>query len=114
MACVAGLEREKGAVAAVPGLDQHDAAVGDQFGAGVRSHADKGISVGTAMSWGPVGTGNSVVVVRAGEATVSGDDLLVKLAHVRILPRPLAVFKLGQSSILRRKRLSSSLRNLLA
>jgi hypothetical protein len=46
IACVAGLERQKGAVAAVPGLDQHDAGVGAQFGAGVGSHADKGIIEG--------------------------------------------------------------------
>src|ERR1700722_2251624 len=88
MACVARLEREKGAVAAVPGLDQHDAGGGDQFGASFGSHADEGIieSVqdqrGHGNVLGPVGTGNAmVVVVRASEAAVSRDNLLVKLPH---------------------------------
>jgi hypothetical protein len=80
MACVARLEREKGAVAAMPGLDQHDAGVGDQFGASVGSHADEGVvkSVqdqrGRGDVLGPVGAGNAVVVVvRASEAAVSRD-----------------------------------------
>ena len=78
--------REKCAVAAVPGLDQHDAGVGGQFGVGLGGHADKGIveSVkdqgGHGNVLGAVGTGNAVVVVvRTGKAAVSRDKLLVKL-----------------------------------
>ncbi len=73
-------------MAAVPGLDQHNAGVGDQFGASVGSHADKGIieslqdQRGHGNVLGPVGTGNAVVVVvRAREAAISRDDLLVKI-----------------------------------
>jgi hypothetical protein len=85
-AFVAVIERQEGAVAAVRGLDQPDAGVGEELGAGLGSHADEGIveSVqderGHGNVLGPVGTGNAaVVVVRAGEAAVSGNDLLVEL-----------------------------------
>jgi hypothetical protein len=43
IARVAGFKRQKGAVAAVPGLDQRDAGVGDQFGPRAGSHPDEGI-----------------------------------------------------------------------
>ena len=81
MACVSRLEREKGAVAAVPGLDQHDAGIGDQFDVSVGSHADEGIvkSVqdqrGHGDVLGPVGAGNAVVVVRLDYKTMTNETL---------------------------------------
>lgn len=87
-ACVAGLVREKGAVAAVPGLDQPDAVVGEELAAGLGSHTDEGIVESVQDQRGhrnvlhPVGTGNTaVVIVRARETAVSRDDPLVELPH---------------------------------
>src|ERR1700728_2615456 len=87
-ACVSGLGRQKGAVAAMPGLDQPDVAVGEELAARLGSHADEGIveSVqderGHVNALHPVGTGNTaIVVLRVREAAVSRYNLLVELPH---------------------------------
>src|SRR6185437_9086233 len=88
VARVAGVERQKGAVTTVTSLHQHDTGVCDQFGTSVGSQADEGIVESLQDQRGhsdvlrTIGTGNAtVVVVRASEAALARDNLIVKLAH---------------------------------
>lgn len=80
------LEREKSAVTAVVSFDEPDAGVGEELGAGFWSQADEGVveslqdERGNGNLLDPVGAGSdAVVVVCAGEAAVSRDDVLVEI-----------------------------------